>query len=215
MKDRPIETHRPAYIEEALDEANVDADPFAQFARWLDDAISRDDVFEANAMALATVGGDCRPSARMVLLRGLDERGFVFYTNYESRKALELAASPAAALLFYWEPLHRQVRIEGEIARIAPEESDAYFSQRPRGHRLGAWASPQSRPVKNRAELEAAERAYEAKFEGREVNRPPYWGGYRLTPNRFEFWQGRLNRLHDRIAYERAGGAWRISRLAP
>ena len=215
MKERPLETHRPAYAEEALEEANVDANPFVQFARWLDDAMSRDDVLEANAMALATVGEGGRPSARMVLLRGLDERGFVFFTNYESRKAVELAASPAAALLFYWEPLHRQVRIEGDIAPIAPEESDAYFAQRPRGHRLGAWASPQSRPVKNRAELEAAERACEAKFKGRDVDRPPYWGGYRLTPKRFEFWQGRLNRLHDRIAYQRVLDAWRMSRLAP
>jgi pyridoxamine 5'-phosphate oxidase len=215
MKNRPIETHRPSFVEEPLDEADVLVDPFAQFARWLDDAMSRDDVLEPSAMALATVGKDGRPSARIVLLRGLDERGFVFFTNYESRKAVELATSSAAALLFYWEPLHRQVRIEGEIARIAPDESDAYFAQRPRGHRLGAWASPQSRPVADRAKLEAAQRAYEMKFEGRNVDRPPFWGGYRLTPNRFEFWQGRLNRLHDRLAYDRGADGWRITRLAP
>ena len=215
MKDRPIETHRPAFAESPLDEANLDADPFAQFARWLDDALSRDDILEPNAMALATVGKDGHPSARIVLLRGLDQRGLTFFTNYESRKALELGASPAAALLFYWEPLHRQVRIEGDVSRIAPEDSDAYFAQRPRGHRLGAWASPQSRPVADRAELEAAQLKYEAKFEGRDVDRPPFWGGYRLKPARFEFWQGRLNRLHDRIAYDRAPEGWRIVRLAP
>ncbi len=215
MKRQPLETLRPDYANHPLAEAGVAPEPFAQFSRWLDDAVARDDILEPNAMALATVGEDGRPSARMLLLRGLDERGFVFFTNYESRKANELALHGGAALLFFWEALHRQVRIEGDVARIDPAESDAYFAKRPRGHRLGAWASPQSRPVKDRAELETANAEFEAKFEGREVDRPPYWGGYRLAPVRFEFWQGRLNRLHDRIAYERAGGGWRISRLAP
>jgi pyridoxamine 5'-phosphate oxidase len=215
MKRGPIETHRPDYADVALDETHVLPDPFAQFSAWLADAMQRDDVLEPNAMALATVGNDGHPSARMVLLRGLDQRGLVFFTNYESRKADEIAANSTAALLFYWEPLHRQVRIEGDIARIAAEESDAYFAQRPRGHRLGAWASPQSRPVADRAALEAELRAAETKFADREVERPPHWGGYRLAPQRFEFWQGRLNRLHDRLAYDRSAEGWRIQRLAP
>jgi len=215
MKRRLIETHRPNYAEYPLDEASVDPDPFAQFSRWFSDAMSLDEILEPNAMALATVGPDGHPSARMVLLRGLDERGLTFFTNYESRKANDLAAHDVAALLFYWEPLHRQIRIEGDVTRIAPAESDAYFATRPRGHRLGAWASPQSRTVADRAELESGIAQHERNFEGRDVDRPPYWGGYRLAPTRFEFWQGRLNRLHDRLAYDRAPDGWRISRLAP
>lgn len=197
------------------------ADPFGQFAAWLNEALKRGDILEPNAMTLATVDGRCRPSARMVLLRGLDERGLTFYTNYESRKAGELEKKADAALVFYWGALHRQVRVEGEIARIDAAESDAYFASRPRGHQLSAWASAQSRPIADRAALDAALHAVEARFAERDVERPPHWGGYRLVPRRFEFWQGRPNRMHDRILYERedgrdpGGAGWRISRLAP
>jgi pyridoxamine 5'-phosphate oxidase len=197
-------------------------DPFGQFAIWLNEALKRADIVEPNAMTLATVDAECRPSARMVLLRGLDERGLTFYTNYESRKAGELEQKSDAALVFYWGALHRQVRIEGSVTRIDSVESNAYFATRPRGHQLGAWASPQSRPVVDRAALDAALQAAEARFAGRDdVERPPHWGGYRLVPRGFEFWQGRLNRMHDRILYERdhngtsEGNTWRISRLAP
>jgi pyridoxamine 5'-phosphate oxidase len=197
-------------------------DPLGQFAVWLNEALKRADIVEPNAMMLATVDAECRPSARMVLLRGLDERGLTFYTNYESRKAGELEQKPDAALVFYWGALHRQVRIEGSVTRVDSAESDAYFATRPRGHQLGAWASPQSRPVTDRATLDAALAAAQTRFADSDgVERPPHWGGYRLAPRRFEFWQGRLNRMHDRISYERAdtvtlgGSTWKISRLAP
>ena len=202
------------YPDYPLDESALEATPLPLFQRWLA-AAEEANLPEFNAMALATASIDGRPSSRMVLLRGLDERGLAFFTNYESRKADELAVHENAALLFYWAPLHRQIRIEGAVARIAPAESDAYFASRPRGHRLGAWASPQSRTVKDRAELESAIAEHERKFDGGDVERPSYWGGYRLWPVRFEFWQGRLNRLHDRLAYDRAPDGWRISRLAP
>jgi pyridoxamine 5'-phosphate oxidase len=190
-------------------------DPFGQFAIWLNEALKRDDVLEPNAMTLATVSADCRPSARVVLLRGFDERGLTFYTNYQSRKAGELEEKSDAAAVLYWAPLHRQVRVEGTIARISAEESDAYFASRPRGHQLSAWASSQSRPIADRAALDAALQAVETRFAGSNIYRPPHWGGYRLAPRRFEFWQGRPNRMHDRIVYERDGPVWRIFRLAP
>jgi pyridoxamine 5'-phosphate oxidase len=172
-------------------------------------------LHEPNAMTLATVSGEGRPSARTVLLKGYDGRGFVFYTNYEGRKARELEANPACALLFYWGELERQVRVEGLASRLPGGESDAYFASRPRGSRLGAWASEQSRPVRDRSVLEERTRALEAEYEDREIPRPPFWGGYRVEPETIEFWQGRENRLHDRISYRREGGAWRLERLQP
>jgi pyridoxamine 5'-phosphate oxidase len=203
------------YERAELDETSVAHDPFEQFRGWYDEARAETAIVEPNAMTVATVGADGRPSARIVLLRGFDERGFAFFTNYESRKGHELDVHPDAALLFYWANLERQVRIEGLVARLDAAESDAYFAQRPRGHRVGAWASPQSRPVADRAALDAAVHAVEERFEGREVERPSFWGGFRVAPVRFEFWQGRRNRIHDRIVYEREPGAWRILRLGP
>jgi pyridoxamine 5'-phosphate oxidase len=207
---------RLSYERGALDIAAVDSDPFAQFGTWFGEALAAA-LVEPYAMTAATVGIDGQPSARIVLLRGWDERGFVFFTNYESQKGHELAHTPRAALLFYWAPLERQIRIEGTVERLSGADSDAYFEQRPRGHRLSAWASHQSSVVADRAYLEAQMAAYEQRFADTEVPRPPYWGGYRVKAGRFEFWQGRRNRVHDRIIYRRAPatGAWILERLAP
>jgi len=204
---------RLSYTRGVFDEAHALADPVAQLDAWLAQAREAG-VREPGAMTLATLGSGGAPDARIVLLRGLDARGLTFFTNYESRKGRELAASPAAAIVLFWPECERQVRVEGMVAKIATAESDAYFAGRPRGHRLSAWASPQSRPVADRAELEAAMTRYEEQFP-HEVPRPPHWGGYRLAPARFEFWQGRPDRVHDRIVYERDGAAWSRSRLAP
>lgn len=205
---------RRDYLRDLLDEAHAAVEPFAQFGAWLDAAIDAE-LLEPHAMTLATADMHGTPSARTLLLRGWDERGFVFFTNYDSQKGHELAGRPRAALLFYWAELERQVRIEGDARKLSPPESDAYFARRPRGHRLSTWASPQSRPVPDRATLEAAMADVELRFADVEVPRPPYWGGYRLTPDRFEFWQGRLNRVHDRLCYRRDGNAWTRERLAP
>jgi pyridoxamine 5'-phosphate oxidase len=210
-----IRDARISYEKDTLDEARVSPDPLAQFKAWLETALATDAVVEPNAVTVASVGVDGQPSLRVVLLRGYDERGFVFFTNYDSRKGRELDAHPAAALLFYWAALERQVRIEGRVARLDAAESDAYFMKRPRGHRLSAWASKQSSVVPDRAYLEAQMAEEDLRFKDIEVGRPPYWGGYRLTPHAYEFWQGRRNRVHDRIAYARAGDAWNVSRLAP
>ncbi|BDE06559.1 pyridoxine/pyridoxamine 5'-phosphate oxidase [Vulcanimicrobium alpinum] len=207
-------TRRLSYERGMLDEGTVSADPFAQFDAWLSEALAMPGIVEPNAMSLATVGDEGRPSSRIVLLRQWDGRGFVFYTNYESRKGGELAHRPAAALLFWWGALERQIRIEGRVERVDNAESDAYFATRPRGHRLSAWASPQSRVVSGKDALEAAMAEAEARFAG-DVPRPPHWGGYRVVPDRFEFWQGRPNRVHDRVAYERVADGWTIARLAP
>jgi pyridoxamine 5'-phosphate oxidase len=198
----------------ALDERSVDPDPVSQLRAWLDDAIAAG-LEDPGAMALATVSAGGQPSARIVLLRGLDARGLVFYTNYESRKGRELLENPYAAVAFYWRVLNRQVRAEGPVARVDAAESDAYFGSRPRGHRLSAWASAQSTVVPSRAYLEARAVEMQRRFEGREVDRPPYWGGFRIAPVRFEFWQHRPDRFHDRIVYVRAGERWEIERLAP
>ena len=212
--DREVAALREEYTRTGLAEADVAPDPVVQFRAWFRDALAAD-LHESNAMTLATTTPDGRPSARVVLLKGYDERGFVFYTNYEGRKAHELEANPLCALLFYWGELERQVRIEGRASRVSVEESDAYFTSRPRGSRLGAWASEQSRPVQGRSVLEERVRALEAEYEGREIPRPPFWGGYRVEPHTIEFWQGRENRLHDRLVYLRNEGGWKIVRLQP
>jgi pyridoxamine 5'-phosphate oxidase len=206
---------RKEYMLHGLSEADLAPDPFAQFQAWFDTALAAG-LPEPNAMTLATATPDGRPSARMVLIKGVDSRGFVFYTNYESRKGRELEANPWAALVFYWPELERQIRIEGRVERVAAEESDAYFASRPLGSRLGAWASPQSQVIPGRDVLEARLRDLEARFASGDVPRPPHWGGYRVVPEAVEFWQGRPSRLHDRLRYTRqADGRWAIERLAP
>ena len=198
-----------------LERDDLDDDPTATLGRWLADAAGADQI-EPNAMSLATVGPDGRPSSRMVLLKGLDDRGLVFFTNHGSRKGRDLAANPVAAATFWWDRLQRQVRVEGRVERLDDEESRAYFASRPYGSRLGAWASPQSEPIEARDVLEARVAELRARHpEGSDVPKPPFWGGYRIVPDRVELWQGREDRLHDRFAYELRDGAWRVTRLAP
>jgi|SRR5215210_2900949 len=209
-----ISSLRQEYTSAGLREADVDRDPIVQFQTWFENAIDAG-LHEPNAMILATATRGGRTSARTVLLKGYDQQGFVFYTNYEGRKADDLEANPACALLFYWGELARQVRIEGRAVRLSGEASDTYFASRPRGSRIGAWASEQSRPIENRTVLEQRVRTLETEYEGREIPRPPFWGGYRVEPDTIEFWQGRENRLHDRLVYRREDGAWRIERLQP
>jgi pyridoxamine 5'-phosphate oxidase len=205
---------RKEYSDRPLDEANVARDPIAQFQAWFDEAVAAG-LREPNAMILATVGADFRPAARVVLLKSFDAAGFVFFTNYESRKGRELDGAGSAALVFYWVDLERQVRIEGAVERLASAESDAYFASRPVAARIGAWASPQSRVIGGRAELDARLAEAGARFAASEVPRPPHWGGYRVRPALIEFWQGRSSRLHDRIQYRWANVRWIIERLAP
>lgn len=196
-----------------MDDMIVD-DPFALFRRWLAEAEAAEpDV--ANAMSVATVGTDGAPSIRILLLKGLDERGFVFYSNLESRKGREMAGNAATALCFHWKSTRRQVRVEGPVERVSDAEADAYFATRPRGSQIGAWASRQSEPLESRAALEARVAAVEAEHAGREVPRPPFWSGWRLVPERIEFWRDGAFRLHDRIVYARAGGGWTTERLFP
>ena len=198
-----------------LNETDLSADPFTQFRQWLQEAAAVG-LKEPGAMTLATATPEGIPSARVVLLRGIDARGFLFYTNYDSRKGQELAANPRAALVFYWHPLDRQVRIEGAVERATPQESDAYFQCRPRGSCISAWASPQSEVITDRRVLESRSAELSAQFGAGPIPRPPFWGGYRVVPTSIEFWQGRLNRLHDRLRYRRLDhGDWRLERLAP
>jgi pyridoxamine 5'-phosphate oxidase len=207
---------RKEYMLRGLSEADLDADPILQFQSWFDDALAAH-LLEPNAMALATATPDGRPSARMVLLKGVDARGFVLYSNYESRKGGELAANPWAALVFFWVELERQVRVEGRVERVSGEQSDTYFHSRPRGSQLGAAASHQSQVIPGREPLEVRVRELEAAYPGETpIPRPDFWGGYRVVPEVIEFWQGRPSRLHDRLRYTRQpDDTWHIERLSP
>jgi pyridoxamine 5'-phosphate oxidase len=208
-----ITTLRRAYDRAELLEETILRDPIAQLLQWLQDASAAGSI-EANAMCLCTCA-DGQASARMVLLRGLDDRGLVFFTSYFSRKGRELAENPRAAAVFYWPELQRQVRVEGDVDQLPEDESDAYFASRPRGHQIGAWASEQSEPVESRDILDQRVQDYADRFEGEEVPRPHSWGGYIVRPRRVEFWQGRPNRVHDRLEFERTGAGWVLRRLQP
>lgn len=207
---------RRDYVRDGLTEAGAPDEPFALFRRWFDEAVQTEQLpVEPNAMMLATVDERGQPHCRVLLLKGLDERGFTFFSNYQSAKGEQLAACPLAAMTFFWPGLERQVRIEGRVERVSPSESEAYYRVRPLGSRLGAWASPQSRVIADRAELERLLAETQQRFAEEPPHCPPHWGGYRLLPERIEFWQGRSSRLHDRLNYRRVEQNWRRERLAP
>ena len=206
---------RKDYILHSLTEQDVDSDPIRQFSTWWNEA-TKAQIEEVNAMTLATASLEGVPSARTVLLKGFDDNGFTFFTNYNSHKAKDLEENPRACLLFFWKELERQVRITGLVTKTSVSESDIYFESRPQGSRIGAWASPQSEVITNREWLEANEKTFNDRFSNGPIKRPPFWGGYRVKPVNFEFWQGRANRLHDRIRYALSdNGVWTIERLAP
>jgi pyridoxamine 5'-phosphate oxidase len=211
---RQIAQMRREYVSQPFDESQVAGDPITQFKNWFDEAATSEQP-DAEAMTLSTATPDGRVAGRVVLLKGCDERGFVFFTNYESHKSREMTSNPRVALTFYWHTLHRQVRIEGVAEKVAHEESEEYFQTRPRGSQIGAWASPQSEEIGDRDDLERRVSEFEARFKDRPINCPPFWGGFRVKPEMVEFWQGRESRLHDRIRYTLRGDEWRISRLAP
>ena len=205
---------RKDYQLKSLSEHEVAENPFAQFSVWWNEAI-QSEIVEVNAMALSTVTSGGKPSSRIVLLKGYDEQGFVFFTNYSSDKGQQISQNHFAALLFFWKELERQVRIEGVVSKVSDEESDAYFNSRPVGSRLGAWASPQSQKISDREVLNKELMKFTEQFDQENIPRPTHWGGYRVKPTRIEFWQGRSNRLHDRILYEQVNDNWLVSRLAP
>lgn len=206
---------RKDYILHSLSEKDIDADPFRQFAIWWQEAETAE-ILEVNAMTLATASAEGVPSARIVLLKGYDERGFVFFTNYESYKGKDMLENPRACLVFFWKELERQVRITGIIEKVSAIESDEYYNSRPEGSRIGAWVSPQSQTIEGREWLEENERKYKEMFADKPITRPAHWGGYRVKPVKIEFWQGRSSRLHDRIQFTlQETGSWQIERLAP
>jgi len=206
---------RKEYKLQSLSEKDALSDPFAQFGKWWDEALKAD-IGEINAMTLATASADGMPDARIVLLKGFDERGFTFFTNYHSSKGQQLLENPRACLVFFWKELERQIRISGLSVGVSDKENDEYFKSRPEGSRLGAWASPQSEVIGSREWLEQNEKEIREQFRGKEIGRPPYWGGFRIKPTHIEFWQGRPNRLHDRIRYDlEKNGSWKMKRLAP
>ncbi len=210
-----IQQLRKEYQDAGLEKSEMAADPFTQFGAWFDTAVSAG-IKEPNGMAVSTVSANGHPSTRIVLLKHYDERGFVFFTNYHSRKGREIEINPYGAMTFWWVDLERQVRIEGMLEKVSPAESDAYYNSRPRGSRLGAWVSPQSQIIDDREVLNGRQQQVEAQFPvDQPVPRPEHWGGYRLVPETIEFWQGRPNRLHDRLRYVRGDGNWEIERLAP
>ena len=214
MGDSPLHKIRLDYARASLDVGDVAPDPITQLTRWMNEAIAAD-VPEPTAMTLATASKDGVPSARIVLCKGIDDRGLTFFTNYESHKGRELLANPRGALVFFWKELERQVRVTGTTERVSREESEAYYRTRPLGNRIGAWASAQSEPVASRAELESRFAAAEAKYATSEPPLPEFWGGYLLSPDMIELWQGRPSRLHDRLRYTRNAGAWSLTRLCP
>jgi pyridoxamine 5'-phosphate oxidase len=213
--DTSVADLRREYTFQGLSEMDVHPNPFEQFKTWFDQAVAAQ-LPEPNAMTIATVTSDGKPSARIVLLKDYDERGFVFYTNYKSHKGQQLVENPWGAIAFWWTELERQVRIEGCVEKVSPAESDAYFHSRPIGSQLGAWASNQSQVIESREVLEQQLQKLKEEYDNKEVPRPPHWGGFRVIPNEIEFWQGRPSRLHDRLLYQRSeDGSWKIQRLSP